>query len=240
MLGALAKYIDDVSVLRKLLFAVSHLPPDLPALWEVAVEFATGERVKKNEITATQARLFMENIEELDALAFATDRVLQKELNNFRFSGKQPMGVILMSQNKQCCKCGSSLQLRRDRPSSVVIYDDEMGTVPGSHYHKLCTNQSCGLTQFYGYVSFNCSIYYNLDWEVNPYFVSSRESVFSMQLLKRFDSEILIGQMSFKQCADAYNFLHLHTTSSGEPVSELVWAIYMQYVHGLVQYTIIS
>ena len=41
MLQAISKYIQDVSILRRLLFAVAHLPSDFPNLWGVAVEFAT-------------------------------------------------------------------------------------------------------------------------------------------------------------------------------------------------------
>ena len=36
MLGVLAKYIQDVSVVRRLLFAVVFLSPDLPMYWQVA------------------------------------------------------------------------------------------------------------------------------------------------------------------------------------------------------------
>ena len=91
MLGAIVKYISDVSVLRRLLFAVAHLPSDLPDLWEVAVEFATGHKVSKSTVTATQAQVFMENLEDLDALAFATDRKLQKKLISFTVPTKKPV-----------------------------------------------------------------------------------------------------------------------------------------------------
>ena len=38
-----------------------------------------------------------------------------------------------------------------------------------------------------------------------PYFVSSQETGFEMSLLKKFDLELLIGQLSYKQKADIYN-----------------------------------
>jgi len=100
-----------------------------------------------------------------------------------------------------------------DRPLSVVIYDQQMGTIPGSHYHKTFINRACSVTHFYCYTTAGSSseVHFDPDWESQPYFVSSRESVFSLQLLRQFDSEILIGQMSFKQCADAYNYLHIYT-----------------------------
>lgn len=39
--GTISKYIQDVSVLRRLLFAVVHFPSDFLNLWRVTVEFAT-------------------------------------------------------------------------------------------------------------------------------------------------------------------------------------------------------
>lgn len=214
MLGAISKYISDVSVLRRLLFAVAYLPSDLPDLWGVAVEFATRTKAKST-ITAAQARVFVENLQELDRVAFSTDRKLLQELLTFNVPNKKPLGLILISSNDHCIKCGSNLQLRKDRPSSVVIYDEQMGTIPGSHYHKTCANRAWGLTQFYGYTTAGCDseIYFNDDWQSLPYFFSSRESVFSTQLLRQFDSEVVIGQMSFKQCADAYNYRHTNGQS---------------------------
>jgi len=44
------------------------------------------------------------------------------------------------------------------------------------------------------------------------YLVSSRETVFSMKLLHQVNANIVIGQLSFKQCADVYNFIHEYTT----------------------------
>ena len=66
MLETLATYVKDVSVLRKLLFAASHLPPDLPNLWGIAVEFATAGKVKHNEIDAKTAKSLLDNIEAFD------------------------------------------------------------------------------------------------------------------------------------------------------------------------------
>ena len=92
----------------------------------------------------------------------------------------------------------------------MIVYDDVNGSMPGSHYHKYSKNRSCGLTQYYGYYTDggSSSVYYNSDWRTLPYFVSSRETVFSMKLMKQFDAQIFIGLLSFKQCADLYNYLH--------------------------------
>ena len=41
MLEVISKYIKDISVLRRILFAASFLPPQLPQFWGVVLEFAT-------------------------------------------------------------------------------------------------------------------------------------------------------------------------------------------------------
>ena len=69
MLSSIAKYIDDVSVLRRLLFAVSQLPKDLPNVWEIAVEFATNGNHSRSQVTSEQVKVFIENIQLLDARA---------------------------------------------------------------------------------------------------------------------------------------------------------------------------
>lgn len=161
--------------------------------------------------------MLIENMQELDVMAFATDRKLLQDLMELQVSKSKPLGVILISAVKECVLCGSSLMLRKDRPASVIVYDKDMGTVPGSNFHKYCTNPICGCTQYYGFYTSGGSqseVVFNHDWASLPYFVSSRETALSMSLLQQFNAEILIGQLSFKQCADVYNFLHQYTCIS--------------------------
>lgn len=215
MLGPLAKYFKDTSVLRRFLFAAATLPPDLPNLWGIAVEFATQGKESRNAVSPKQAKVLAENLRELDAAAFTSDKQLFQDLVEFQTERSKPLGVILISSNDKCLVCQSSLMLRKDRPSPVVVYHDNMGTIPGSHYHKYCTNPSCGFVQYYGYYTHGhgmSGVLFNINWESLPYFVSSRETVLSMRLLQRFNADIVIGQLSFKQCADIYNFLHNYTS----------------------------
>lgn len=123
----------------------------------------------------------MENMQELDAMAFATDRKLLHDLMAFHVPRIKPLGLVLISSKKECVLCGSKLQVRKDWSASVIIYDDDMGTILGSHFHKHYTNPTCGCTQYYGYYTTGGSssdVLFNLDWEKLPYFVSSRERVF--------------------------------------------------------------
>lgn len=208
MLGLLAKYIKDVSVLRRLLFAVVFLSPDLPMFWQVVVEFATAGRVSKDSVTPDQVRVLIENIQALNATAFESDRTLMRELIFLDLPGKKPLGIPLISQISFCLVCGRQLQLRKDRHSPLVIYDFKHGTIPGAHLHKFCPNRTCALTQYYGYYTYQGNVIFNPDWSSLPYFISSRDTAFSLDLLKQLDANILIGQMSFKQQADIYNYMH--------------------------------
>ena len=194
MLAAISKHIKDVSVLRRLLFAVSQLPHDLPDLWKVALEFATkGKEDKIGDSKTTQ--LILKNLEKMDFDAFQDDKTLFFEL--IATPSCKPLGVVLMPQITHCLICGDILQLRKDRAASLVIYDDSVGTIAGSHFHKIYKNRSCGYTQYYGYYTLKGStrIYANGDWECLPYFVSSRETVFSKLTMQRFETEILLGQL---------------------------------------------
>lgn len=46
----------------------------------------------------------------------------------------RPLRIVLLSDNNKCLLCCSKLQLRKDRPATILVYDDQMGTLPG----KLC------------------------------------------------------------------------------------------------------
>ena len=148
MLAAVSKHIKDVSILRRLLFAISQLPNELPDVWRLAIEFAT--RYKKGSIKdETTLKLIMENLEEIDPTAFKSDNSLFLELLSSPMDN--PLGVALISPVKECILCGNTLHLRRDRPSAITIYDDRVGIISGTHFHKNCKSRSCGCTQYYGY-----------------------------------------------------------------------------------------
>lgn len=46
------------------------------------------------------------------------------------------------------------------------------------------------------------------NWAELPYFISTSKTGFSTTLLEKFDAELLLGQLSYKQKADIYNFYH--------------------------------
>ena len=214
MLGVLAKYFEDVCVLRRLLFAVVFLSPELPMFWGVVVEFATAGRVSKLSVTPEQVKAIVENIHALNSAAFDTDLLLQREIILLNIPGKKPLGYILISNLKICEKCGSPLQVRKDRHSSVTIYDARLGTIPGAHFHKICQNLNCNVIQHYGYYTAGGNVVINCGWESLLYFPSSRDTFFSLDILQQADAHVLIGQLSFKQQAEIYNYRHQYTSSA--------------------------
>ena len=139
---------------------------------------------------------------------FASDDELVQEICHC--NDELQLGVVLISPRDACLACGGKLYIRAQHSSSVVIYDDCFGTMAATHYVKYCRRQSCSLQQYYGfYMQGSVSeVHYNEDWHTLPHFMSSRETAITMDFLRRFDKEILIGQISYKQRADIYNEVH--------------------------------
>ena len=211
MLAQLGCVVSDVSVLRRMLFAVTQLPHDFPSLWETVVLFGVRDKSDRNTITPNQAKVLFENLSELNIEAFVNDTALLIELSQLQLpSTSQPLGIILISPKTTCYKCGGHLSIRADRPSQLVIYDDKIGTVPGSHYHKYCRRPHCRVYQHYGYHTSGDKghIVYDNDWISLPYFISSQKTAFALPFLRNFDAQLFIGQMSYKQGAEIYNYLH--------------------------------
>ena len=219
MLGVLAKYIQDVSVVRRLLFAVVFLSPDLPMYWGVVLEFATAGKVPRSSVTPNQVKALVENIETLDMTAFQTDHALQREMIFLTITGKKPVGIPLISPRTSCLLCGSKLQLRKDRHAPIVLYPIQHGTVPGAHFMKFCPKRTCSFTQYYGYYTILDKVTFNTDWNSLDYFLSSRDTGFSLEILRRADANTMIGQLSFRQQASIYNYTNGYPTADSQELS---------------------
>ena len=209
MLKALAKQLKDVSVLRRLLFAVSTLPCDLPNFWDIAVEFATKGHLKEN-IDAKTARTLMENVETFDKTAFCKDEALLGELVSWTphlFS--KPLGIVLVSPKENRVICGQSVVVQKNRHSYITVYHMTMGPLPGMHFYKICSNKKCSVVQHYGYYMLNELVNFDTDWASHEF--SSSLSAFSMLLIKQVDSQVLIGQLSYLQIVKLFNHMHTFT-----------------------------
>ena len=120
---------------------------------------------------------------------------------------RRPLGLVLITLKKCCIVCGQKLTLRRDRPASITVYDN-LGPVPGSHFHKTFSNRTCNLKQYFGYYTIGSKTIFNANWRDLKYFVSSSLTTFSLSMLRRIDVEIVIGQLRYKQIADIFNQIH--------------------------------
>ena len=136
--GSVVKY---VSALRRMIFATSYLPQELPQYWDIVASFSCNGST--SHINGDTVKVLMENLQLINKQAFTIDLKLTKELIDAPHgeSTQDPLGVVLISSKQTCHKCGGKLLLRRDRPSKVTLYTESIGTVPATHYHKLCQNQ---------------------------------------------------------------------------------------------------
>lgn len=201
----------DKDVLRRILFAVEYLPADCPCYWEAISKFAClGSDC--NTLSTQEVKLLVENLQLLNERAFATDVSLRLELQAMNHYAAQPLGIVLVSRNEKCLECSGNLLLRGDRPSRVTVYTESQGTVIGSHFVKFCQHfrKGCSFNQHYGYHSMGnkSTSYYDSDWDKHPYLVSTSQTAFELTLLQRFDFELLIGELSYKQKSEIYNCLN--------------------------------
>ena len=215
MFALVSKSVKDTSVLRRLQFAAAFLPKDIPKYGEAITSFALTGKEDRNSLNPAQAVQIVENLAMVDSAALASDVELTREIVAMkRPESDAPIGYPLISNKSKCGKCGSKLYIRESRFSSVTLYHDQLGTLPGTHYTRYCRRKGCSFQQHYGYYTEgDCSeVMYDSDWSEEQFFMSTRETGFCMDMLRRLDKEILIGQISYKQRADLYNAIHGEVT----------------------------
>ena len=197
--------VPNVSILRRLLFAARHVSKECPNYWNIVADFAFGPCTSKQDV-----RLLIENLDFLDDKAFQTDKELMKELHTSQGYQHQPLGIVFISTNNTCRFCGGKLLIRADRPSFMTVYTDDIGTVHATHFRKYCQNsqKKCHYTQHYGFHTYGDSgdMIFDPDWDQQPYFLSTSKTAFSLSFLRKFEAEILLGQISYHQKSCIYNY----------------------------------
>ena len=205
--------LQDLAVLRRLIFASVYLPRDMPEYWSMVTRFGSNYGDKKQGLPVESVKMAIENIEFINKKAFVTDIELISEIHSLRSTPtSDPLGVVLISSHSRCKLCDGVLLIRSDRPSHVSVYTKTLGTVIGTHYQKYCQNfcKGCNFKQYYGYSSkkgingefLSC---YDSDWAELQYFISSSETAVELSMLKNFDAELLFGQISYSQKAEIYD-----------------------------------
>ena len=225
MLQEAATICSDISVLRRLSFAAVTLHRDTPRYWELVASFGFLKSSGCAIPSSDKVKILLENGKYLDDDAFDTDSHLLREfIQHDGFQGKS-LGIVLISAKDKCRFCGGNLLVRADRPSFPVIYSDDLGTVSGTHFRKYCQNnwKGCPFTQHYGfYTNVNESeAVYDDDYTQLPYFFSSHMTVFETKLLCHLTAEMLLGQISYRQRSDIYNYIHGCDSAKKESVQTM-------------------
>ena len=147
-----SKALQDLNVVHRLCFAARSLPIGAPHYWETIQNF--GIQGKESSILSVEeCRVFVDNLKLLQEGVFDTDTKLFKEL--VRVPKNDPskperIGFILLSPNQHCLLCKSKFNIRADRSVLAVIYDEQLGTLPATHYTRYCRKSGCSFQQHYG------------------------------------------------------------------------------------------
>lgn len=201
---------SNMSVLRRLVFAAKNINTSAPGYWDLVRRFGFKDCPKKPG--AKKVPTFIENLALLDQETFLGDTELLTELHHFEGYHGNPLGILLISSKETCKNCAGKLLVRGDRPSFPVVYNEDIETVLGTHFRKYCENQSkgCHFVQHYGFYTTDGidGIIYDDDYYTFPYFMSMSMTVFQITILKGFTAQMLIGQLSYKQKAEIYNYCH--------------------------------
>lgn len=140
------------------------------------MEFATSGEIQRNRINQDTAAALVDNIRTFDERAFESDTTLAQQLVTWMpTSTGKPLGLVLINSEKTCAVCGKTLTIRRDRPASLGIYNDDLGPVPGSHFHKICSSKTCDVTQYYGCYTTGGQSIFNRNWKDLQYSSLTKE-----------------------------------------------------------------
>ena len=162
---------------------VSVIPSDCPKFWEIVSCFATQKEDTNTQasLTPEKAKTFIQNLELLEPTAFTSHQQLAIELQSFAEPLlTKPLGVLISSKS-ECKVCNSGLLVKADRPSKVVLYNDQFGTTQRNHYsRKICKRfrAGCSFVQHYGYhTNGGENIVYDDDFMSLPYFINKRNGL---------------------------------------------------------------
>ena len=215
MLKQICCQTDKVTFVRRLVYVVPQIPEDTPDRWNIIRDFSCHGVLGAESLTTGIVKTIASNMEYFERDAYHSDDQLKQELASFSNVRGIQLAVILISQKQKCMQCGNALSVRSDRPSQVTLYSERHGTLKATHFRKLCKSIKCSFVQHYGYHSSGSEnhIRYDEDWQNHQWFLSTRETGFEISFLAKFDAELLIGQISYHQKAEIYNYLHEFCTS---------------------------
>lgn len=224
MLGEILKNFNDFSAVRRGLFFINSVPKVVPNFIDHLANFASrgfkrrrssGPEGSQNVSNGEAIANLSSNLITLFPDLKKKEEELWQELHEFSIEqNEHGLGAVLVSEKTHCRLCGKVLHVKSSRISEVLVYDDVKGTFIASKIPKVCCNRKCQLTQHYGYYSVGNDKFYDEDWDTNEFLLSTARTAFSISLLKKFEYEILIAKMSFKEKAEIYNSVHGYVCKS--------------------------
>ena len=110
-------------------------------------------------------------------------------------------------KKERCIECGGNLLLRRDRPSKTTIYTVHFRVINIANIAQIIDEDAtlCNIMDTIQKIHQSCIL---IVIGMVTYFISSQGTALELQLLTRFDFELLIGQVSCKQNTEIYNATH--------------------------------
>lgn len=91
-MNSLDKFMENagnINKLRRILFAVSHLPQEMPNYWQTIKDYSQAE------LSVSELQTAVQNLEYLNIAAFATDKQLLGDIC------KDSVGVVLISARQK-------------------------------------------------------------------------------------------------------------------------------------------
>lgn len=214
MFDEASELCQDISVLTRLCFAARYLNKQTPKYWEFVKAFGFKSMDRKPD--SKQVEIFMQNLQYLDSDALEVNQSLVQQMQQLEGFQGHPLGIVLLSANNTCRLCGGNLLVRADRPSFPVIYQELQGTTCGTHFCKYCQNnhKGCSFTQHYGFYTkgMEQEVVYDRDCLDLPFFLSTNMTAFETRMLQKFSGEILLGQLTYRQKCDIYNYTHQYNS----------------------------
>ncbi|CAB3990482.1 Hypothetical predicted protein, partial [Paramuricea clavata] len=171
---------------------------------KTAFKFVCGESAdpredfEKDETLCDEFSASVDNLfhlfPEISNFATGTANDLFRTFHDFSLETGIPAAAVLMSQRKECRRCGKPLQIDQNW-KSIVVYHLTRGTYLGCRISKKCSK--CKVYEHYGIFTENGQRTFDSDYLNNEFLMSTDETAIDMMLLKYANEDIIQGAVSF-------------------------------------------
>jgi hypothetical protein len=165
---------------------------------KTAFKFVCGESSdpsedsEKDETLCDELSVSVDNLfhlfPEISNFATGTANDLFRTFHDFSLETGIPAAAVLMSQRKECRRCGKPLQIDQNW-KSIVVYHLTRGTYLGCHLSKKCSK--CKVYEHYGFFTENGQRTFDSDCLNNEFLMSTDETAIDMMLLKYVNEDII-------------------------------------------------